>query len=242
VDAQQWLEQVQRELRRQKLPPLYVERFLSELSDHIFDSVEDPMSTDARDLHKLAHRLGAPREIAATAAHEFRKAHFCRRHPVLMFVALPLVSLPLIWVTIVFVIVGIGKAIYAASGAASGAVSSGPPESIMSSLPFVMLALIAVPVAVCAIAFCRLAARASVSWKWMLAACCILALVGSMAFADIGVPTGGPMRGKNGQLMLGLGVTKHPRPSQLFQFAVPLAIGGWALYRQISTRQQTFAN
>src|SRR5262245_54731535 len=34
VDALQWLEQVQRELRRQKLPPLYVERFLSELSDH----------------------------------------------------------------------------------------------------------------------------------------------------------------------------------------------------------------
>jgi hypothetical protein len=217
-----------------------VERFLSELSDHIFDSVEEPMSTDVRELHKLTHHLGTPREIAATAAHEFRKAHFCRRHPVLMFVALPVVALPLLWVTMVVGIVGIGKAIQAAGSAASD--YTGPPEWIMSSLPLVMLTLIAVPVAVCAFVFCRLAARAAVSWKWMLAACCILAFVGSLAVADVGVPTQGPMRGEHGQLMLGLGMSKHPRASQLFQFAVPLAIGGWALYRQLGDGRQKFAH
>jgi hypothetical protein len=37
-------------------------------------------------------------------------------------------------------------------------------------------------------------------------------------------------------------MSKHPRASQLFQFAVPLAIGGWALYRQLGDGRQKFAH
>ena len=81
------------ELARRKLPPLYVERFVSELSDHLTDWREDRMSTDAKDLHGVFERLGSPGQVAASAAQEYRRARFSRRHPVLMFVVLPLVAL-----------------------------------------------------------------------------------------------------------------------------------------------------
>ena len=151
MDAQQWLEQVHDELRRKKLPPLYVERFLSELSDHIFDSVEDPMSTDARELHKLTHHLGTPREIAATAAHEFHKAHFCRRHPVLMFVALPIVALPLAWTACLVVVLALAKAFGLETGGAGigGAVHRWAEVNAQ----VVMLAMLVMPSAIAAALF-----------------------------------------------------------------------------------------
>lgn len=233
MDAQPWLSELEGELARRKLPPLYVERFISELSDHISDCLEDPMSTEVKDSHVLADYLGSPQEVAATAATEYRRAHFCRRHPILMFVLLPFVALPLAWVTSVFVVLVVGKAI-----GLGGAADAGPPEWLMSSLPLVLLVLVAVPVAVCAVLFCRLASRAAVGWKWTLAACCVLALVGSLAVADVGVPTRASARGKHGSLMLGLGMGSHPRPSQVFQFALPLAIGGWVIWRQSMHRRQ----
>jgi hypothetical protein len=232
VDAQQWLEQVQRELRRQNLPPLYVERFLSELSDHIFDSVEDPMSTDARDLHKLAHHLGTPREIAATAASEFRKAHFCRRHPVLMFVVLPIVALPLAWAGCLIVILGLAKAF----GLETGGAGIGGPIHRWAEVnaQVVMLAMLILPTAAATTLFCRASRKANVSWKWTLAACSILAIVGGTAAATLILPG----VGTRGSFFFGFGVGTHPSYAQLLQFAVPMAIGGWALYRQLGERQQ----
>ena len=83
MDAQQWLNQLQAALARQKLPPFYVERLVAELSDHITDSLEDRMSTDAKDLHGVFQRLGSPSQVASSAAQEYRRAKFSRRHPVL---------------------------------------------------------------------------------------------------------------------------------------------------------------
>ena len=89
MDAPHWLHELRAELARRKLPPLYVERFVSEMSDHFSDCMEDRMSTDAKDLHGVFQRLGTPGDVARSAAHEFRQARFSRRHPVLMFVVLP---------------------------------------------------------------------------------------------------------------------------------------------------------
>jgi hypothetical protein len=237
VDVQQWLDDVRGELKRQKLPLAYRERLTSELSDHLTDFLEDCMSMDAQQLSRATGALGLPREIAHAAGKEYRKGRFAGRHPIVAFVLLPIVALPLAWLGLVFAIVGTGKAIATISGVASP--PSGPPEWLMSSLPLVLMLLVAAPVAVCAVLFCRLATRAAVSWKWVVAACCILALVGSLAHSEVGVPTRGPMRGKHGQLMLGLGLSNHPKPAQVFQFALPLAIGGLFLWRQTIERRRS---
>ena len=89
MDAQQWLNQLQAALARQKLPPFYVERLVAELSDHITDSLEDRMSTDAKDLRHFTSPLGSPTAVAAAAIGEFRKRRFSTRHPVLTFVVMP---------------------------------------------------------------------------------------------------------------------------------------------------------
>ncbi len=97
MNAQQWLDQFRGELDRHNLPPLYSERLLSELSDHITDFLEDPMSTDVRNLGHANQLLGVPGEVAAAAAKEFRGGSFFRRHPILSFVVMPIVALPLLW-------------------------------------------------------------------------------------------------------------------------------------------------
>ena len=96
----------------------------------------------------------------------------------------------------------------------------------MNALPLALVITVALSVLGCAIVFCRIASRAAVGWKWTLAACCILAVMGSMAVTEVGVPSAGPQRGKHGSLMLGLGVTRHPKPAQVLQFALPLAVCG----------------
>ncbi len=236
MDAQQWLEQVHAELRRKKLPPLYVERFLSELSDHIFDSVEEPMSTDVRELHKLTHHLGTPREIAATAAHEFRKAHFCRRHPVLMFVALPIVALPLAWTACLVVVLALAKALGLETGGAG--IGGAVHRWAEINAQVVMLAMLVVPSAIAAALFSRAARKANVSWKWTLTACSILAILAGTAAATMILPGAGT----RGSFMFGFGLSMHPSYAQMLQFAVPMAIGGWALYRQLGEGRQKFAH
>ncbi len=228
MDARPWLEQVRRELRRRKLPPKYVERFLSELSDHIFDSVEDPMSTDARDLHKAAHHLGTPREIATAAANEYRRGHFCRRHPVLMFVVLPIVVLPVAWAASLIVLLALAKAFGLVTGGAGigGAVYRWAEVNAQ----VVMLAVLVLPLCISAALICRAASKSGVSWKWMLAACSILALIGGTAVANMVLP--GVIT--HGNSSFGFGISAHPSYAQLLQFAVPLAICGWAIWRQTS--------
>jgi hypothetical protein len=98
VDAKRWLDELRTELARRKLPRPYVERLVEELSDHYLDCMEDRMSTDANDLHGVFQRLGSPGQVAAQAAEEFRCARFSRRHPVLMFVLLPVLSPPVLWI------------------------------------------------------------------------------------------------------------------------------------------------
>ncbi len=193
------------------------------------------MSTDARDLNKLAHHLGTPREIAATAASEFRKAHFCRRHPVLMFVTLPLVALPLAWAGCLIVILALSKAF----GLESGGPGLGGPihRWAEANAQVVMLAMLVIPTAIATMLFCRAARKANVSWKWTLTAGSILAVVAGTAAATLIMP-GVTARGA---FTFGFGVSSHPSYAQMLQFAVPMAIAGWAVYRQLGVRREKLA-
>lgn len=227
MDAQRWLHELRAELARRKLPPLYVERFVLELSDHLTDCMEDRMSTDAPDLRGAFRRLGTPGQVASTAAGEYRKQKFSRRHPVLMFVVLPIVAVPLLWFVKVASVVLLIKVLNVKEGTVVGPLAG---QAILYAFVFATI----VPVTVAAAFFCRMALRAGANWKWLLAACGILAVVGGAAVTQMTLPTAT----SRGSLRLGFGISTHPSPAQIAQFLAPLAICGWAIWRQVSRSRQ----
>jgi hypothetical protein len=92
VPDPKWLEELQKQLARRRLPATYVARLMDELSDHVTDLLEDQMSTDALESRSVFERLGAPQDVARQAADEYRRRSFCGRHPILIFVVLPIVA------------------------------------------------------------------------------------------------------------------------------------------------------
>lgn len=235
MDAKRWLSQLRAELVRHKLPPFYVERFVGELSDHVSDFLEDRMSTDARDLHGVFERLGAPGQVADAAAKEYRKARFSRRHPVLSFVVLPILSLPLLWVAYAMCMLLAAKSL----GLEGRNVDTGTTvwQWANACAPFFVVGMVLVPVGLATAFFCRLARKAGVSLKWTMSACFVLALLGGLASSQFLLPT----ETRQGMLKFGFGFSLHPSAVQTLQFLVPLAIGGWAVWQQTKGRVgQTF--
>jgi len=235
MDAQHWLRELRAELVRRRLPLAYVERFVGELSDHTTDFLEDHMSTDANDLHGVFDRLGAPGQLADAAATEYRKGRFSRRHPALMFVALPILSLPLLWACYALCLFVMAKFL----GLESGNVDSGSAvwQWAYACAPYFVIGMVLVPVGLATAFFCRLARRAGMSLKWTLAACFVLALLGGLATSQFLLPT----ETSKGTLFVGLGVGLHPSTLQVLQFLLPLAIGGWAIWRQTKSRSALHA-
>jgi hypothetical protein len=237
VDARGWLENLRNELVRQKLPPFYVERLVSELSDHVNDFMEDPMRMDATDLHDAVRPLGLPSEIAASAAAEFRGQRFSGRHPVVAFVLLPIVSLPLMWAAPIVAMLAFAKVLGLESG---GAVTTWPPIADWANwcVPVIIFGILDLPIVLSAAFFCRLASKTAMSWKWSIGACSILALVGGLAIIQVVLPT----PDHQGHITLGFHFTQHPSLSQIVQFALPLVIGGWVVWGQMGRRPRVYAS
>ncbi len=185
------------------------------------------MSTDAKDLHGVFQRLGSPQQVAESAGREFRKAKFARRHPVLMFVLLPVLSLPLLWVAKIMSVVLLIKILGIEQGKTD--VHSTVWRMADAALPYFVVAMTALPVAVSAFCFCILARRTGVNWKWLMAACVLLAIVGGMGVAQLTLPTAT----SRGALSFGLGFSLRPSHAQMLQFLLPISIGGWAIWRQL---------
>lgn len=238
MDAQQWLLELRAQLARRRLPPTYVERFVLELSDHVTDFAEDRMSTDAQDLHGVFDALGAPGAVADSAAKEYRQARFSRRHPVLMFLVLPILSVPLLWAAYAIGMLLTAKALGIESGKV-GVVDSVPVDTSTAAwqwanafAPFFVVGLVLVPLGVATALFSYLARRAGVSNRWTIALSLVLALIGGLATSQLLLPT----ETSQGHLSVGFGVSAHPSPLQVLQFLLPLAIGGWAVWRQMKSR------
>src|SRR3954471_8394018 len=107
-------EELERELRRQRLPAAYIARLLSELDDHYEDLVEE-RSTSMGAARKLQtgqehwdERLGNPTQLALFAAEQYRARSFWGRHPVVTFVLGPLPMLVVSWIITAETIVGFG--------------------------------------------------------------------------------------------------------------------------------------
>ena len=188
------------------------------------------MSTDAKDLRGLTGRLGSPRDVAATAAVAYRHGRFSGRHPVLMFVVLPPFALLLSWAAVLTVCLLVASALGLGSG---GANVDGPfSQWLAGNMSAIAFTILIVPSAGATLLLCHLAARAGLSWKWIATACALVALVTGPAALKIALPTAAA----KGALMFGFGVSAHPSLLQLTQFAVPLAIGAWAAWRQMKSR------
>lgn len=226
MDARVWLEQVRSECLRQKLPPLYVERLVSELSDHHFDFMEDSMSTDAKEFGSTTSRLGMPSAIASVAAEQYRLQRFSSRHPIVMFVLLPVVTLPLLWAACIIGLLLLANGLGFESDALTA--SEGMSNWANWTMPFAGMWILLAPIAAAAAFYCRLAIKSAVSWKWILATCAILALIGGTAVANVALPTAV----SKGTVAFGFGVSQNPSPQQLLQFAVPLSIGCWVIFKR----------
>ena len=235
MDTQPWLESVRRECFRRSLPPFYVERLLAELSDHLAEIQEDPMSTEAHDLRSLERRLGTPLSVADTAATEYRRARFGARHPLLTFVVLPLLAVPLLSAAAALILV-LTADLCGFSGDEARHRAIGEFE--LTAMSLVSRAIVFVPVVAAAIAFCWLAARAAVGWKWIATACLLVAVLGGMSMVNLALPG----NGQQGSLNFGLGVSAHPSLAQILQFSLPLTIGAWTIWRQSQSRRSLLAS
>ena len=243
MDALPWLEQVRAELARRKLPPLYSERLLSELSDHITDFTEDAMSIDTCQVRDAVRPMGAPADIADSAAKEYRGRNFWR-HPLLAFVAMPIIVLPLLWVAVILAFVGIAN--LAGLSEHGGKSVEQLPSWINASLPSMVFAMVMIPLGLAAAMVCWVARKAGRARWWPLVACTLLAMIGGLTFFDVALPgthrrgvfhdtrIGGrdPNVEHRSAVAIGFGIGKYPRWWQVTQFALPMAIGVWAAHRQ----------
>jgi hypothetical protein len=94
--------------------------------------------------------------------------------------------------------------------------------------------IVLLPIIISAGLCCRIAGKAGVSCKWPLIACLLLAALGSLAVADMVLPTAT----SQGHFSFGFGVSVRPHATQFVQFLLPVAIGGWFAWRQLAASRR----
>lgn len=222
-----WLEALSFELRRQRLPAEYSARLMEELSDHLVDVMEDTMSVGLRDVDAVSRRMGAPRDVARAAATEFRRRGFLGRHPLLTFVALPVLATPAVGALACLLVLGM-------AGVWRFSVQHGWTAAELSAsgtgwLKFACVMMMVLPTIIFAWAFVRVAVRNGLSWRWPLMACAILGAFVAVA----GVDTSWSMLPGKSQMMLSLGFGLGAKELlyHTARFAAPVAVAVWVLTR-----------
>jgi hypothetical protein len=228
VPDPKWLEELQKQLARRRLPATYVARLMDELSDHVTDLLEDQMSTDALESRSVFERLGAPQDVARQAAAEFRRRSFCGRHPILMFVVLPVVTLVAVFYVELMGLAALGMALKSTGADLSSDRLS--PTAVGGVRLFCTSSLL-VPAALTAALFAWLAAKAGVPRKWPTITCAILGVLAAASQLDVYMS---PLPGQS-KLTLGMGFSTAVTAMfvQLSKFAVPLLIGMWIFSRRM---------
>jgi uncharacterized membrane protein len=228
-----WLNEVARALRRQRLPRSYIRRFTDELADHFDDLYKEKIGMDA-DAHTA--RLGAPEEIARRAARELQGRTYAGRHPIVTFIAAPVPTAALLLVGLCvpfLLILTIVPDDYAPGyfPAWAGVVM----QTVVWAMRFV-------PFVVGAILFCHLAKRALCGARWSLIACGLVAMLAGLFAVQLTLPTGAV---GSGSLMMGFafpfGFAHWPAPfgsMQWLQALAPIAV--WFVYfrRELAARIQ----
>ncbi|AMV20643.1 hypothetical protein [Planctomyces sp. SH-PL14] len=233
MDPQHWLDQLRTELQTRRLPRRYVTRLLRELSDHVTDEWENPMSKDAPQAPGPAavpgplERLGSPQLVAESAARELRARSFAARHPVWTFGVLP----PLLAIVV-------AAALLLGPGALLDTLLDLPPLDEYETAPWVHLVaqgyvvgcIVAASLLV-VLAFIGLARRCDLARRWPMTAALVTALVCGGLWTGATPKTAEKM----GTVMVGLPRSLGPAGiafPQLLQFAAPLALAAWLTRRR----------
>jgi hypothetical protein len=239
-----WLEQVEQELSRRRLPRQEVARLIAELGDHLMDRAEScgaaqgstggpqtlfssssftekNMSMDA----SVIENLGSPEQIADVAVREYRRrknllsrsrlAAFCT------FVIMPLPALCLLWALVILALVQFGEWVDVDPNLGDCEVTPG----VVLATHAASLLLLLVPAIGLAAFYGRIARRTGRSWLWGLPACLLVAVGAGLVNYKL---TFSDAPGKS-MMMFGIG---WPVPKlQIEQFLLPLSIGSLVLLR-----------
>ncbi len=212
MNNRQWLDRLQLELSRRKLPKSYMKRLIGELSDHFHDLTEENMSTES-----LVSRLGQPEQIADAAA-RCRRGFF-RRHRWLRmttFVVLPVPLLILCWALTMAVLVGVAQALGADEATRDYAPNLTWIQDKLAHLFF--SATVIVPATFLAGGYCLLARLSGNRQRWGVAAGIVVAVFAGLVTHQL---TLSEIPGKS-TIMFGLGFPPKLGVWQVLQFAVPL--------------------
>jgi hypothetical protein len=212
-----WLEELSEQVKRQGLPPQYVERLLQELSDHFRDIQGEEKGMDAEQVCIPDTRMGEPGDLARFIGSEYRKQHFSRRHPVVMFAVMPVLLLLAIWAGLLLLAFLIGSVL----GEAAAPVVGG----FMAQL--IDYGVIWLPVTVTAVIFCRAARHRRVDWHWSLLTAATLAIFPGMTVSL--TPS-----------TLIVGLFPAMTLATFIQVVLPLAICGWYSWRGYRLRGAHF--
>jgi hypothetical protein len=259
MSGRRWLESVERELSRSRLPRQEVARLVAELADHLADVMESRsaaatcaargkagvpflthvteknMSMDA----SVVESLGSPAEITETAVREFhrrrnllsrsRLAAFCT------FVLLPLPALCLAWTAAMAGLMLFGEVLDGT--AAPDALELGEVTGWEIFLLYLeTYVILLAPAAGVAALFGRLARKTALHWRWGIAACLLVAL--GTGFVTVKATFSDSP--EKSMVMFGVGIGRNLMPvSGLGQFLIPLATGVLVLRRQTQHVEDT---
>ena len=228
MDPQQWLSELRTELQTRRLPRRYVARLMRELSDHVMDGWENPMSKDARLSPGPLERLGSPQLVAESAEREFRSRSFAARHPVWTFGVFP----PLL-------VLVLAMAFFVGPGVLLDELFRLPPWEEYETSPWVpvlarsyIVGCIVLASVLVVLAFSGVAKRCAVARRWPMTAAIVTALLCGCLWTGATAKTPEQM----GTVMVGLSGSLWPTKitiPQVIQFVIPLAVGAWI------TRQRT---
>lgn len=225
--SQRWRDRLLKELHRQGLPSSYVSRLVEELTDHAADLFMEDPSMDAEQ-HADA-RLGTPEHLAVVAKAEFQRRTFAGRHPVLTFLAGPIVAVIGILMVAFFMMYIPAYVLEAMNGSHPTFVTGGCFcfSTIVQFVPFVLSTWV----------FVWLGRRSGLR-RWSMVACGLIAALAFFFSAKIGLES-------DHELGWGWGFTFRLRGTiafnQIIQAAVPLAFGIWMLWRSSESRLKMLA-
>jgi hypothetical protein len=237
--SQPWRKRIIEELHRQALPSDYVDRLVAELSDHAADiSLEDPSMEAQVDIEA---RLGTPSQLAKVAKREFHRRTFAGRHPVVTFLAGPLVAVITTFAATLLLLMTAYLLLDLALGGSllANEETNTPPSPLEIGLIHAgLLTVCFVPFTLSAWFFARLGRRSGRP-VWGIVACGIIALMAVNFYSDISFP--GP-DDTLGSFSMGFswGTRRHLL-FQALQAVFPLALGAWAIWPSFSRPKTVLA-
>jgi hypothetical protein len=215
----QWLDRLEAELRRQRLPAGYRARMLEELADHLSELEQENASMEAQAL--LEERLGDPGKVAANARSEYDRRRFAGRHPLLTFGLSPVFAV----VVALYVIAPVAWCLAWLAGMTTPQMETRmhPPAVWQLAVVYGVAWLIRVaPFALMAWLFSRISRRIDRP-RWGLLACAIISVLAFQLLVEVH-PGPGHLQGRIGiglAAMAGFGI------EQWLQAVLPLTIGVW---------------